>query len=104
MSPNASRNTECRDVLVRPFLAADLCAGCRAISMVVGTGVGGLLAQPAVHYPSLFSATGLFGRLVFFIGKTPRALVPSVGIFCRFFGQSLFVYVEIRVCCVQPIQ
>lgn len=36
--------------------------------MIVGTGVGGLLAQPAVHHPSLFSATGLFGRLVFIIG------------------------------------
>ncbi|CAN0081848.1 unnamed protein product [Ectocarpus sp. 12 AP-2014] len=40
---------------------------CRAISMVVGTGVGGLLAQPAVHYPSLFSATGLFGRYPFLL-------------------------------------
>ncbi|CAM9990827.1 unnamed protein product, partial [Ectocarpus fasciculatus] len=35
---------------------------CRAISIVFGTGVGGILAQPAVHYPSVFAATGLFGR------------------------------------------
>ncbi|CAM9145508.1 unnamed protein product, partial [Hapterophycus canaliculatus] len=35
---------------------------CRAFSMVLGTGVGGLLAQPAVHHPNVFSPTGLFGR------------------------------------------
>ncbi|CAN0494585.1 unnamed protein product, partial [Scytosiphon promiscuus] len=35
---------------------------CRAFSMVLGTGIGGVLAQPAIHHPEIFSPTGLFGR------------------------------------------
>ena len=37
-------------------------AGCKGASLVIGTGIGGLLAQPAVNYPSTFSEEGLFGR------------------------------------------
>ncbi|CAB1106620.1 unnamed protein product [Ectocarpus sp. CCAP 1310/34] len=37
-------------------------SGATAISLIFGTGIGGLLAQPALHYPEYFSATGLFGR------------------------------------------
>ena len=36
-------------------------AGSKAVSLVIGTGVGGLLAQSAVHFPSTFPETGLFG-------------------------------------------
>ena len=39
-----------------------LCAGGKAVSLVVGTGIGGLLAQPAMNYPELFSATSVFGK------------------------------------------
>lgn len=37
-------------------------AGCKAIGLLIGTGVGGMLAMPADHYPTWFSATGVFGR------------------------------------------
>ncbi|CAN0284569.1 unnamed protein product, partial [Laminaria digitata] len=37
------------------------------LSLVIGTGVGGFLAQPAVNYPNLFSDTGLFGRYPFLL-------------------------------------
>ncbi|CAM9819743.1 unnamed protein product [Hapterophycus canaliculatus] len=36
--------------------------GSRAVSIVFGSAVGGLLVQPVEHYPSLFSETGLFAR------------------------------------------
>lgn len=48
--------------LVPPFVFT----GGRAISMVFGTGLGGLLAQPADHFSSVFSTTGLFHRRAFF--------------------------------------
>ncbi|CAM9645936.1 unnamed protein product [Ectocarpus fasciculatus] len=38
-----------------------------SISLIFGTGIGGLLAQPALHYPGVFSATGLFGRFPFLL-------------------------------------
>lgn len=37
------------------------CLGARAVTIVFGSAMGGLLVQPADHYPSVFSATGLFG-------------------------------------------
>ena len=48
---------------IRPvplFASVVLCTGGGAISLVFGTGVGGLLAQPAVNLPTLFSGTGIF--------------------------------------------
>ncbi|CAN0472487.1 unnamed protein product, partial [Scytosiphon promiscuus] len=36
--------------------------GCKSFSLVLGTAMGGLLAQPATNYPNHFSATGLLGR------------------------------------------
>lgn len=38
--------------------------GCGSIGLVIGPGLGGLLAKPAIHYPTMFSASGLFGRQV----------------------------------------
>ncbi|CAM9104883.1 unnamed protein product [Ectocarpus sp. 6 AP-2014] len=35
--------------------------GARASTIVFGSAMGGLLVQPVDHYPSVFSATGLFG-------------------------------------------
>lgn len=34
------------------------------MGFVLGTGIGGLLAQPALHYPGVFSLTGVFARFV----------------------------------------
>ena len=40
-----------------------LCStGARAMGLVLGTGIGGLLATPAVNFPGVFSPTGLFAR------------------------------------------
>ncbi|CAN0354461.1 unnamed protein product [Ascophyllum nodosum] len=36
--------------------------GARAMGLVLGTGIGGLLATPAVNFPGVFSPTGLFAR------------------------------------------
>lgn len=33
-----------------------------SLALVVGPGVGGILAEPAIHYPSTFSESGIFGR------------------------------------------
>ncbi|CAB1100441.1 unnamed protein product [Ectocarpus sp. CCAP 1310/34] len=35
--------------------------GTKAVGIVFGSAIGGLLVQPAEHYPSLFAATGVFG-------------------------------------------
>ncbi|CAB1097632.1 unnamed protein product [Ectocarpus sp. CCAP 1310/34] len=46
-----------------------------AISMVIGTGIGGLLVQPALHYPTLFSPTGLFARYPFLLPNLVGAVL-----------------------------
>lgn len=38
--------------------------GCWSFGLVIGPAFGGLLAQPATHYPTVFSESGLFGRFV----------------------------------------
>lgn len=52
------------DPLLARLTWLKLCAGCRSVSIVFGTGIGGLLAQPALNYPSLFDVTGVFGMWV----------------------------------------
>eukprot|EP00903_Cladosiphon_okamuranus_P022385 g20588.t2 len=42
-------------------------ASCKATSMVFGTGIGGLLAQPTVHFPGIFSTTGVFARFPYLL-------------------------------------
>lgn len=37
-------------------------SGSRAVSMVIGSAIGGLLVQPVEHYPNVFSAAGVFGK------------------------------------------
>ena len=32
------------------------------MGLIVGTGIGGLLATPAINFPGVFSPTGLFAR------------------------------------------
>lgn len=36
--------------------------GCWSFGLVIGPAIGGLLAQPAQHYPTVFSESGIFGR------------------------------------------
>ncbi|CAM9142011.1 unnamed protein product [Ectocarpus fasciculatus] len=60
--------------------------GMKAVGIVFGSAIGGLLAQPADHYPSLFSATGVFGRFPFLFPNLVAAgssllLLPVVVLF-----------------------
>ncbi|CAM9609748.1 unnamed protein product, partial [Laminaria digitata] len=61
-------------------------SGCQAFSLVFGTAVGGLLAQPAVNYPRVFSDTGVFGTYPFLLPNLvgaclALALLPLVIIY-----------------------
>lgn len=40
----------------------ELSPGFSSVGLVVGPGLGGLLSEPAKHYPAVFSESGLFGR------------------------------------------
>ncbi|CAM9676943.1 unnamed protein product [Ectocarpus sp. 6 AP-2014] len=42
-------------------------AGSKGVGLVMGTAIGGLLAQPASTYPAVFSATGVFARYPFLL-------------------------------------
>ncbi|CAM9503102.1 unnamed protein product [Ectocarpus sp. 4 AP-2014] len=60
--------------------------GTKAVGIVFGSAIGGLLVQPAEHYPSLFSATGVFGRFPFLLPNLVAAgssllLLPIVVLF-----------------------
>eukprot|EP00752_Nemacystus_decipiens_P004106 g3756.t1 len=52
----------------------------KAISMVIGTGVGGLLAQPALHFPGVFPTTGLFGRYPFLLPNLVGAVMSLLAL------------------------
>ncbi|CAN0329539.1 unnamed protein product [Pylaiella littoralis] len=57
--------------------------GSKSFSYVLGAGIGGLLAQPALHYPGTFSATGLFGRYPYLLPNlvgASAALVTLVAV------------------------
>ncbi|CAN0066183.1 unnamed protein product [Scytosiphon promiscuus] len=60
--------------------------GSRAVSIVFGSAMGGLLVQPVEHYPSIFSATGLFGRFPFvipnLIGAGSALLILPIVVLC----------------------
>ncbi|CAM9674846.1 unnamed protein product, partial [Ectocarpus sp. 6 AP-2014] len=57
----------------------------RAISMVIGTGIGGLLAQPALHYPTFFSPTGLFAMYPFLLPNLVGAVLSVFALFLVIF-------------------
>ncbi|CAM9674916.1 unnamed protein product [Ectocarpus sp. 6 AP-2014] len=66
-----------------------------AISLIFGTGIGGLLAQPALHYPGFFSATGLFGRFPFLLPNLVGAVMSVLTlILVVFFLPETTDYVE----------
>lgn len=37
-------------------------AGAKGVAYIFGPAIGGLLAQPAVHYPSIFASSSVFAR------------------------------------------
>ncbi|CAM9485595.1 unnamed protein product, partial [Laminaria digitata] len=39
----------------------------KAVSIVLGTGIGGLLAQPVLNYPNIFSGAGVLGKYPFLL-------------------------------------
>ncbi|CAM9273108.1 unnamed protein product [Choristocarpus tenellus] len=51
-----------------------------SIGMVIGPGLGGLLARPAVNMPSLFSNTGLFARYPYLLANVVSAGMGLVGL------------------------
>eukprot|EP00903_Cladosiphon_okamuranus_P012516 g11720.t1 len=62
--------------------------GARAVGIVFGSALGGALAQPAEHFPGVFSATGLLGAFPF--------ILPSL------FGASVALLVLILVVLFVP--
>ncbi|CAM9181363.1 unnamed protein product [Choristocarpus tenellus] len=57
-----------------------------SIGMVVGPGLGGLLARPAVNMPSLFSDTGLFARYPYLLVNMVNAGMGLVGLPLLYFA------------------
>eukprot|EP00752_Nemacystus_decipiens_P005351 g4852.t1 len=57
-----------------------LLPGSRAVGSIIGPIIGGLLAQPAVMYPSIFSSTGFFARYPFLLPNLAVALVALVAL------------------------
>ncbi|CAM9579188.1 unnamed protein product [Ectocarpus fasciculatus] len=59
--------------------------GCGSIGLVIGPGLGGLLAEPATHYPTVFSESGLFGRFPYLLPNIVGASIALAGIPFVFF-------------------
>ncbi|CAN0421305.1 unnamed protein product, partial [Ascophyllum nodosum] len=48
-----------------------------SLGLVVGPGLGGILAEPAIHFPSVFSESGIFGRFPFLL---PNLAVAGISL------------------------
>ncbi|CAN0329264.1 unnamed protein product, partial [Pylaiella littoralis] len=60
-------------------------SGARATGIVAGTGIGGLLAQPALHYPGVFSPAGLFfGQVDGYPFLLPNLVGALLALHCLF--------------------
>ncbi|CAM9718286.1 unnamed protein product, partial [Laminaria digitata] len=59
--------------------------GAWSVGLVIGSGLGGLLAEPAKHYPALFSESGLFGRFPYLLPNILGASLALIGLFLVFF-------------------
>ncbi|CBN75080.1 conserved unknown protein [Ectocarpus siliculosus] len=59
--------------------------GCASIGLVIGPGLGGLLAEPATHYPTVFSQSGLFGRFPYLLPNIVGAGIALTGLPFVFF-------------------
>ena len=61
-------------------------AASRGAGIVIGTGIGGLLAQPALMYPTIFSPTGVFAKYVFCAQKN---FVPSQSVANSYYDRKV---------------
>ncbi|CAB1117719.1 unnamed protein product [Ectocarpus sp. CCAP 1310/34] len=59
--------------------------GCSSFGLVIGPAFGGLLAQPATHYPNVFSESGLFGRYPYLLPNVVGASIAFSGLPMVFF-------------------
>ncbi|CAM9564568.1 unnamed protein product [Ectocarpus sp. 6 AP-2014] len=59
--------------------------GCWSFGLVIGPAFGGLLAQPATHYPNVFSESGLFGRYPYLLPNVVGASIAFSGLPMVFF-------------------
>lgn len=59
---------------------------------IIGSAMGGFLAQPAIFYPSLFSADGLFGRYPYLLPNLVSVAVVAIAVI-----QGLFFLEETNV-------
>ncbi|CAM9581917.1 unnamed protein product [Ectocarpus sp. 12 AP-2014] len=59
--------------------------GCWSFGLVIGPAFGGLLAQPATHYPNFFSESGLFGRYPYLLPNVVGASIAFSGLPMVFF-------------------
>ena len=53
--------------------------GMWGIAIIIGPTIGGLLARPAVQYPGVFAADGVFGRLPYLL---PCAVISAACALC----------------------
>ncbi|CAN0142038.1 unnamed protein product [Ascophyllum nodosum] len=58
---------------------------CWSLGLVGGPGLGGLLSEPAKHYPRFFSESGLFGRFPYLLPNVVGACIALAGIPMVFF-------------------
>ncbi|CAB1117720.1 unnamed protein product [Ectocarpus sp. CCAP 1310/34] len=59
--------------------------GCWSFGLVIGPAFGGLLAQPATHYPNVFSESGLYGRYPYLLPNVVGASIAFSGLPMVFF-------------------
>eukprot|EP00752_Nemacystus_decipiens_P011395 g10122.t1 len=59
--------------------------GCGSVGLVVGPGLGGLLSEPAKHYSTVFSESGLFGRFPYLLPNIVGASLALTGLPLVFF-------------------
>ncbi|KAL0938640.1 major facilitator superfamily transporter [Colletotrichum truncatum] len=52
---------------------------------IIGSAMGGFLAQPAVYYPSLFSKDGIFGQYPYLLPNLVSVIVVAIAVIQGFF-------------------
>ncbi|KAK7419192.1 hypothetical protein QQZ08_010960 [Neonectria magnoliae] len=61
---------------------------------IIGSAMGGFLAQPAIFYPSIFAADGLFGRYPYLLPNLVSVIVVAIAVI-----QGLFFLKETNIRC-----
>eukprot|EP00904_Undaria_pinnatifida_P006139 jgi/Undpi1/2655/HiC_scaffold_13.g06033.m1 len=59
--------------------------GCWSVGLVLGSGLGGVLAEPAKNYPAMFSESGIFGRFPYLPPNILGAVLALIGLPMVFF-------------------